>query len=257
MADFDLAIIGTGSGNSLLTPDFDGKRVAIIEAGAFGGTCLNVGCIPTKMYVYAADVASTVAHAARFGIDARLEGVRWRDIRDRVFGRIDPISAGGERYRSDGPNTTLFRGYAEFTGPRSLRVVTAEGEERGSFSAEQIVIAAGGRPMVPDVVADSGVGFYTSDTIMRLPERPERLVILGDSGCRLKGGFVQNCRDPGGWPFARIAALAAARRPDLVIHVGDYYYRETPCPAGNAGCAGSPYGDRWATWKAELFDPAA
>ncbi len=87
--------------------------------------------------------------------------------------------------------------------------------------------------------------------------RPERLVILGDSGCRLKGGFVQNCRDPGGWPFARIAALAAARKPDLVIHVGDYYYRETPCPAGNAGCAGSPYGDRWATWKAELFDPAA
>jgi hypothetical protein len=93
---------------------------------------------------------------------------------------------------------------------------------------------------------------------LRAPRaRPERLVILGDSGCRLKGAFVQNCRDPAGWPFARIAALAAARRPDLVIHVGDYYYRETPCPVGKAGCAGSPYGDRWATWKAELFDPAA
>jgi len=93
---------------------------------------------------------------------------------------------------------------------------------------------------------------------LRAPRpRPGRLVILGDSGCRLKGGFVQNCRDPSGWPFARIAALAAARKPDLVIHVGDYYYRETPCPAGNTGCAGSPYGDRWATWKAELFDPAA
>jgi hypothetical protein len=93
---------------------------------------------------------------------------------------------------------------------------------------------------------------------LRAPRaRPQRLVILGDSGCRLKGGFVQNCRDPMGWPFPRVAALAAARRPDLVIHVGDYYYRETPCPAGNAGCAGSPYGDRWTTWKAELFDPAA
>lgn len=93
---------------------------------------------------------------------------------------------------------------------------------------------------------------------LRAPRlRPERLVILGDSGCRLKGGTFQNCRDPNGWPFARIAALAAARRPDLVIHVGDYYYRETPCPAGNTGCANSPYGDKWATWKAELFDPAA
>jgi hypothetical protein len=87
--------------------------------------------------------------------------------------------------------------------------------------------------------------------------RPRRIVILGDSGCRLKGAVVQHCNDPSGWPFAQVAALAAARRPDLVIHVGDYYYRETPCPAGNAACAGSPYGDRWATWKAEVFDPAA
>lgn len=88
--------------------------------------------------------------------------------------------------------------------------------------------------------------------------RPRRLVILGDTGCRLKGPYVQNCNDPvAGWPFARVAALAAAQKPDLVIHVGDYYYRETACPAGLAICAGSPFGDRWPTWKAELFDPAA
>lgn len=88
--------------------------------------------------------------------------------------------------------------------------------------------------------------------------RPRRLVILGDSGCRLKGRFVQDCNDPvSGWPFAKVAALAAAQKPDLVIHVGDYYYRETPCPAGNDKCKGSPYGDRWPSWKAELFDPAA
>jgi hypothetical protein len=87
--------------------------------------------------------------------------------------------------------------------------------------------------------------------------RPARLVILGDSGCRLKGHAFQHCNDPSGWPFARIAALAAARKPDLVIHVGDYYYREKACPPEVAGCAGSPYGDQWPTWKAELFDPAA
>jgi mycothione reductase len=178
VADFDLAIIGTGSGNSLVTPDFDGKRVAIIESGTFGGTCLNVGCIPTKMYVYAADVAANIRHAARFGIDARIEGIRWRDIRDRVFGRIDPISAAGQAYRSSGPNTTAFLGHAEFTGPKSLRISTGE-----HLSADQIVIATGGRPMVPDVVAESGVEFHTSDTIMRLEELPGRLVILG-------GGYI-------------------------------------------------------------------
>jgi hypothetical protein len=82
-------------------------------------------------------------------------------------------------------------------------------------------------------------------------------VIFGDSGCRLNGKVTQHCNDPNGWPFARVAALAAARHPDLVIHVGDYYYREKPCPAGVKACAHSPFGDRWASWKAELFDPAA
>ena len=95
--------------------------------------------------------------------------------------------------------------------------------------------------------------------VLPLPKvRPQRLVILGDSGCRLKGPVVQDCNDPvAGWPFAKVAALAAAQKPDLVIHVGDYYYRETPCPPLMAGCAGSPWGDKWPTWKAELFDPAA
>jgi hypothetical protein len=95
----------------------------------------------------------------------------------------------------------------------------------------------------------------------RLPlpkARPDRIVILGDTGCRLKGKVIQDCNDPvSGWPFAKVARLAAAQKPDLVIHVGDYYYRETPCPAERAACAGSPYGDRWPSWRAELFEPGA
>lgn len=94
---------------------------------------------------------------------------------------------------------------------------------------------------------------------LRMPKpRPMRLVIFGDSGCRVVKGLVQNCNDTtAGWPFARVARLAAAQKPDLVIHLGDYYYREAPCPPATEACAGSPYGDRWPTWKAELFDPAA
>jgi hypothetical protein len=85
----------------------------------------------------------------------------------------------------------------------------------------------------------------------------KRIVVIGDTGCRLKGSFVQDCNDPVKWPFAIVARLAAARHPDLVIHVGDYHYRETPCPADRAGCAGSPYGDNWAVWQKDFFDPAA
>ena len=176
---FDLAIIGTGSGNALVTGDFDGKRVAIIESGSFGGTCLNVGCIPTKMFVYAADVANTVAHAHRYGIDATLDGVAWQAIRDRVFGRIDPISASGRDYRVNGPNTTAFLGHATFVGPRRLRIDAGQQVSPAEITAEQIVIAAGAQPTVPFVVSDSGVPFHTSDTVMHLDELPKRLVILG------------------------------------------------------------------------------
>ena len=84
-----------------------------------------------------------------------------------------------------------------------------------------------------------------------------RIAVFGDTGCRLAGRAVQDCGDPAAWPFPAIAKEAAAKRPDLVIDVGDYYYREGACPAGRAGCAGSPYGDNWATWNADFFAPAA
>jgi hypothetical protein len=90
-----------------------------------------------------------------------------------------------------------------------------------------------------------------------LPKEVRRIVVIGDTGCRLEGGAVQDCNDPQAWPFAAIARRAARHKPDLVIHVGDYYYRETPCPAERTGCGGSPYGDSWTTWLADFFTPAA
>jgi predicted phosphodiesterase len=85
---------------------------------------------------------------------------------------------------------------------------------------------------------------------------PRRIVILGDTGCRVKGRTVQACDDPKAWPFPQVAARAAARRPDLIVHVGDYLYRESPCPQGDVHCAGSPHGDTWAAWTADFFAPA-
>ena len=84
-----------------------------------------------------------------------------------------------------------------------------------------------------------------------------RIVVFADSGCRIKGPMVQACNDPAAWPFAEVARRAAARHPDLVIHIGDYYYRESACPVGDLRCAGSPSGDRWNAWAADFFDPAA
>ncbi|MCU1538888.1 MAG: mycothione reductase [Humibacillus sp.] len=209
---FDLAIIGSGSGNSLVTPDFEGKRVAIIEGGTFGGTCLNVGCIPTKMFVYAAEVATSARDAARYGVDVTVQGVRWADIRDRVFGRIDPISEGGRRYRVEGPATTALLGHARFTGERRLTVdLGAEGER--TITADQVVIAAGAHPVIPDVVTASGVPFHTSDTVMRLDELPERLVILG-------GGYIAAEMAHVFSSFG-VTVTVVARSPQLLRHLDD------------------------------------
>ena len=65
---------------------------------------------------------------------------------------------------------------------------------------------------------------------------PHRILVLGDTGCRIKGSFLQACNDPVAWPFAGLAKAAADLKPDLVIHLGDYLYRESACPQGNAGC---------------------
>jgi len=82
-----------------------------------------------------------------------------------------------------------------------------------------------------------------------------RIVVIGDTGCRLKGKEFQDCNDPAAFPFARVAASAAAWKPDLVVHVGDFHYREDPCPAGHPGCAGSPWGYGWDAWNADFFAP--
>ncbi len=107
----------------------------------------------------------------------------------------------------------------------------------------------------PAGVASVQLGQFT----LRAPARElRRIVVLGDTGCRLNAASEawQPCNDPGQWPFARIVARAVALKPDLVVHVGDYHYRESPCPAGQPGCAASPWGYGDDAWQADFFRPA-
>ena len=181
---FDLVVVGSGSGNSIVDDRFADWKVAIIEKGvgpfaSYGSTCLNVGCIPTKMFVHTADTAATPEHGEALGIDLTLRGVDWPAVRDRIFGRIDPIAAGGERYRATGSdNVTLYRGTARFTGERRLTVETAEGST--TITADQVVVAVGSRPEIPDVPGlVPSLGYHTSDTVMRMSRLPRRMAVLG------------------------------------------------------------------------------
>ena len=174
---FDLLIIGAGSGNSVIGPEHDDWDMAIAEHGLFGGTCLNVGCIPSKMFVYAAEVAELAADSERLGVHTSFNSVDWPAVRDRIFGRIDPIAEGGFDYRMGLPNVTVYTDTARFTGPRTVAV----GDN--TITAERIVVAAGARPAIPDIPGLADCGYHTSDTIMRLDDLPERLLVLG-------GGYI-------------------------------------------------------------------
>ena len=177
MPHHDLLIIGAGSGNSIIGPEHDDWDVAIAEPWDFGGTCLNRGCIPSKMLVHVADLALSARRAPDLGVHTSFNGVDWPAIRDRIFGRIDPIASSGLEYRRSLANVTVYEHSARFTGERTVEL---DGRE---VTADRIVVAAGARAVVPNIPGLAGTGFRTSDDVMRLDELPERLVILG-------GGFI-------------------------------------------------------------------
>jgi mycothione reductase len=170
----DLCIIGSGSANSIPDERFDHWSIALVEGGTFGGTCLNVGCIPTKMYVHPADLARSPEHAAPLGVDLTLDRVRWADVRDRVFGRIDPISAAGERYRAESRNISLFRQHGRFVSDSRLRL-----DDGTEITADRFVVAAGSRVRIPTIEGLDDTPYETSDTVMRLAELPRSMIIVG------------------------------------------------------------------------------
>src|SRR5215218_6748904 len=94
---FDLSIIGSGSANTISGRRLANLQIARAGGGTFGGICLNVGCIPTKMLVFPADLAPIPRHAARLCVDLQLHGTRWPDIRDSTFERIDAKWSPGDK----------------------------------------------------------------------------------------------------------------------------------------------------------------
>ncbi|MEP7200989.1 MAG: mycothione reductase [Ilumatobacteraceae bacterium] len=177
--NYDLIIVGTGSGNSVINDEMAGWKIAIVERWTFGGTCLNRGCIPSKMQVYAADVAESAAHdnSTKYGVATRFESADWPAIVRRVFNRIDPIAEDGRLYRLSLPHVSVYQGDANFVGERTLEV------NGDTITGDRIVLANGARSFIPDIHGIHDVPYHTSDTILRIAHQPKHLVVLG-------GGFI-------------------------------------------------------------------
>jgi pyruvate/2-oxoglutarate dehydrogenase complex dihydrolipoamide dehydrogenase (E3) component len=175
---YDAAIIGTGQAGPALANRLTraGMKVAVVERGRFGGTCVNNGCMPTKTLVASACAAHLVARAADYGV--AIEGRVGIDMK-RVKARKDTVSAnatsGVEAWLKSMPNCTVLRGHARFVSAYEIEV----GTER--LTAEKVFINVGGRALVPPISGIDQVSYLTNESIMDIDYAPAHLVILGGS----------------------------------------------------------------------------
>ncbi|HEY3094898.1 MAG TPA: FAD-dependent oxidoreductase, partial [Nitrososphaera sp.] len=178
MREFDLIVIGSGSGLDVANAVAqDGLRVAIVEKGRMGGTCLNRGCIPSKLLIHSADVAETIKGAGQFGINVSGYSVDFEKIVSRTNGIVDSDSDGIKRAFSEIDNPKLFPHECRFVGQKTISV---GGQV---IKAEKILIASGTRPTIPNIKGLEGTGFITSDEALRLKKQPSTLTIIG-------GGYI-------------------------------------------------------------------
>lgn len=181
---FDTVIIGTGqSGKPLaLALGRAGRRTAVVEAQHVGGTCINVGCTPTKTMVASARVAYLARRAADFGVNAGAPRVDLAAVWARKQHVVEQFRAGGKRSLERVPAIDLVFGEGSFADARTVRVRLNAGGER-LLTADRIVINTGGRPAVPDIPGLAAAGYLDSSGVMELRTLPAHLIVLG-------GGYI-------------------------------------------------------------------
>lgn len=187
MKHYDVIIIGTGAANiiadSALT---QGHSIAMIEKGRFGGTCLNRGCIPTKILVTAANRIRDIREAARIGVHADHIHLDWETLARRIRQKTNESSAIKDYYNAY-PHIDVYEGTAFFTDKKSLRINLRDGSYT-DIDGDSIFIGVGGRTRIPPIPGLAETGYLTSETFFgsAWPTSPWRsLIILGGGpiGC--------------------------------------------------------------------------
>ena len=162
--EFDMIIIGSGAALIVMEAALNsGLSCALIENSKFGGTCLTKGCIPSKILTTPADIIMEMRHAKKIGLDIELKAVDWDVITARVWKSIDK-SKKLESNLSKIENLTVFKGTGEFTGPKTMRVLLADGTYSEEFSGKRVVIGAGARSSIPPIEGLDEAGYVTSET---------------------------------------------------------------------------------------------
>ena len=185
--DFNLAVIGAGSAG--LVSAYIGAavkaKVALIERAEMGGDCLNTGCVPSKAIIKSAKVSHYLNRAESFGIADARGDVNFRAVMKRVQRVITAIEPHDSVERYTGLGVDVYQGEAEIVSPWEVKV---NGE---SITAKNIIIATGAEPLVPPIPGVEETDYLTSETLWKLREQPQRLLVLGGGpiGCELAQAF--------------------------------------------------------------------
>ena len=187
MQKFDLIVIGGGSGLDVATSAAQhGLTVAVVERERMGGTCLNRGCIPSKLLIHSSDVMETIKHAPKFGIVISGYAVEFQKIVQRVNDFTDHESEEIRNAFEGIKNPKLFSKECKFIGPKTIKLIdnpNHDDNEQNIIAGEKILIAAGTRPKIPSIAGLEETDYITSDEALRLKHQPATLTIIG-------GGYV-------------------------------------------------------------------
>jgi len=178
MAEYDVLVIGSGSGMTIASNAVASKlKTAVIEHGPMGGTCLNRGCIPSKMLLYPADIIAMIKEAEKLGIDITINSIDFKKIMNRMRHLVTEDSQQQGKAVEVTDKIVWYKGTGEFISDYTMQI----GDHR--ILAEKIFIVSGARPGVPPIKGIKEVNYLTSETLLELKEPPQDIIVIG-------GGYI-------------------------------------------------------------------
>ena len=192
---YDLVVIGTGAANIVVDAAVrQGLHIAIVEKGKFGGTCLNRGCIPTKILVTAANYVREIKEAERLGVVSGPASINWQTVSDRLWGFLNPASQGTRDYYASMENIDIYEGTASFTGKKDLHIALNDGSQ-ADISGDKIILGTGAKTNIPVLPGLEEAGYVTSESLFgdKYPQKPYKsLIIVGGGPIGCEFGHVFN-----------------------------------------------------------------
>ncbi|MCU9533449.1 dihydrolipoyl dehydrogenase [Streptococcus sp. CSL10205-OR2] len=185
MKQYDILIIGAGPGGYVAAEEAakNGKKVAVIERSKIGGTCLNVGCIPSKTYLQHSHWLQTFKEAEQFGIHSEIRRIDFSKLVDRKNQVVSTLQA-GIHSTFKGLGIDFIEGDAEFVKDKQFKV------NNQLFSGKNIILATGSHPFIPPINGIDKVSYLTTDTFFDLKELPQKLVIIGGGVIAIELAFA-------------------------------------------------------------------